>query len=87
MEPLPGCNIKYLNISRNDEAWGLVVTTAGYQAVAAHSSYPQAQHPKSHIFDPGKGRVLKEYQLVYISRGRAISSPVRAAANGSGPGR
>ena len=45
MEPLPGCNIKYLNISRNDEAWGLVVTTAGYQAVAAHSSYPQAQHP------------------------------------------
>jgi len=29
MEPLPGCNIKYLNISRNDEAWGLVVTTAG----------------------------------------------------------
>ena len=69
MEPLPGCNIKYLNISRNDEAWGLVVTTAGYQAVAAHSSYPQAQHPESHIFDPGKGRVLKEYQLVYISRG------------------
>ena len=61
MEPLPGCNIKYLNISRNDEAWGLVVTTAGYQAVAAHSSYPQAQHPESHIFDPGKGRVLKEY--------------------------
>ena len=69
MEPLPGCNIKYLNISRNDEAWGLVVTTAGYQAVAAHSSYPQAQHPESHIFAPGKGRVLKEYQLVYISRG------------------
>ena len=66
MEPLPGCNIKYLNISRNDEAWGLVVTTAGYQAVAAHSSYPQAQHPDSHIFDPGKGRVLKEYPLVYI---------------------
>ena len=69
MEPLPGCNIKYLNISRNDEAWGLVVTTAWYQAVAAHSSYPQSQHPESHIFDPVKGRVLKEYQLVYISRG------------------
>ena len=56
MEPLPGCNIKYLNISRNDEAWGLVVTTAGYQAVAAHSSYPQAQHPESAASGSGPGR-------------------------------
>ena len=87
MEPLPGCNIKYLNISRNDEAWGLVVTTAGYQAVAAHSSYPQAQHPESHIFDPGKGRVLKGTSWSTYRAGRAISSPVRAAASGSGPGR
>lgn len=69
MGPLPGCNIKYFSISRNDEAWGLVVTTAGYQAIAAHSSYPQSQHPESHIFDPRHGRVLKEYQLVYISYG------------------
>lgn len=69
METPAGCNIKYFNISRNDEAWGLVVTTVGYQAIAAHSSYPQSQHPESHIFNPGNGRVLKEYQLVYISQG------------------
>lgn len=69
MEKSTGCHVKYLNISRNDEAWGLVVTTAGYQAVAAHSAYPQSQHPESHFFVPRKGRILKEYQLVYISNG------------------
>lgn len=62
-------NIKYFNISANDEAWGLVVTTIGYQPVPAHSSYPRSQHPQSHIFDPAKGRVLDEYQLIYISEG------------------
>lgn len=69
METAAGCNIKYFNISRNDEAWGLVVTTVGYQAIPPHSSYPQSQHPESHLFDPRSGRVLKEYQLIYISKG------------------
>lgn len=55
MEPLPGCNIKYLNISRNDEAWGLVVTTAGYQAVAAHSSYRRRSIPNPIFSTPARG--------------------------------
>ena len=63
-------NIKYFNISNTDEAWGIVVTTVGRQPIPPHSSYPRSQHPKSHIFEPQKGRVLKEYQLVYISEGK-----------------
>ena len=55
METAAGCNIKYFNISRSDEAWGLVVTTVGYQMIPPHSSYPQAQHPESHLFDPRAG--------------------------------
>lgn len=62
-------NIKYFNISNNDEAWGIVVTTVGYQLIPHDSSYPRSQHPKSHIFNPKNGRILKEYQLVYISKG------------------
>ena len=38
MEPLPGCNIKYLNISRNDEAWGLVVTNPIFSTPARGAS-------------------------------------------------
>lgn len=62
-------NIKYLNISNNDKAWGAAVTTVGYQSIPKGSSYPRSQHPQSHIFDPKDGRILKEYQLIYISKG------------------
>lgn len=62
-------NIKYFNISENDEAWGIVVTTIGSQEITPNSSYPCYQHPESYIFDPQNGRVLKEYQLIYISKG------------------
>ncbi|WP_029906930.1 AraC family transcriptional regulator [Prevotella sp. 10(H)] len=62
-------NIKYFNISLTDEAWGIVVTTVGSQLIPPNSSYPRSQHPASHIFDPKNGRVLKEYQLIYISKG------------------
>lgn len=61
--------IKYFNITHNDEEWGIVVTTVGYQLIPPNSSYPRSQHPKSHIFSPKNGRVLKEYQLIYISKG------------------
>lgn len=62
-------NIKYFNITQTDEAWGIAVTTVGYQSIPPHSSYPPSQHPESHLFNPKKGRVLKEYALVYIARG------------------
>jgi AraC-like DNA-binding protein len=63
-------SIKYFNISALDEAWGIVVTTVGRQLIPPHSSYPLSQHPESHIFNPDNGRVLKEYQLIYLPEGR-----------------
>jgi AraC-like DNA-binding protein len=69
MELLHRKNIKYFNISARDESWGIVVTTVGRQLVPPHSAYPLSQHPESHIFNPAKGRVLNEYQLIYIPEG------------------
>ncbi|HCC52669.1 MAG TPA: AraC family transcriptional regulator [Porphyromonadaceae bacterium] len=69
MEFLHSKNIKYFNISALDEAWGIVVTTVGRQLIPPHSSYPLSRHPSSYIFNPDNGRVLKEYQLVYIPEG------------------
>lgn len=63
-------NICYLNVSSLDEQWGLTVNTAGYQRIQPHSIYPvKQQHPLPYSFSPRKGRVLMEYQLVYISEG------------------
>lgn len=62
-------NIRYLNVSATDEKWGLTVTTAGYQSIPPHSSYPLSRHPEAYSFNPQQGRILNEYQLVYISKG------------------
>ena len=61
---------KYLTWSPGDEEWGIVVTTAGFQRVPPHSCYPpDLEHPEGYVFTPEAGRVLNEYQLVYITEG------------------
>ncbi len=62
-------HVKYLNANDQDMSWGLVITTAGYQDIPPHSDYPSTNHPMRYGFSAKKGRVLNEYQLVYITRG------------------
>ncbi len=61
--------VKYFNVSNNDDAWGIAVTTVGYQLIPPNVSYPRSLHPQSHTFNPNNGRILKEYQLIYITQG------------------
>ena len=69
MTDLDSNSLKYLTISPNDEAWGLVVTTVGTQQIAPNASYPAMQHPDTYYFKAQNGRVLDEYQIVYITKG------------------
>lgn len=63
-------SLKYLTISPNDWDWGLVVTTVGRQSVAPNEHYPaMQQHPDSYHFKSNNGRVLEEFQMVYITDG------------------
>ncbi|MDR2679530.1 MAG: AraC family transcriptional regulator [Tannerella sp.] len=64
----------YLSIGGNDEDWGIVVTTVGYQSIPPCTHYPPTQHPESHLFSPEKGRIFNEYQLVYITKGGGLFS-------------
>lgn len=61
--------IHYLAINKTDEKWGIVCTTVGYQQALPQSPYPVSEHPASHNFSIGRGRVLNEFQLVYIITG------------------
>jgi AraC-like DNA-binding protein len=65
-----GIDIKYLLVSEKDKRFGLTVNTVGFQPVPQNSLYPSTKHPKSYYFKPGKGRVLSEYQILYISKGK-----------------
>ena len=60
---------KYLTYNPVDEKWGITVTTIGYQFIPPQGHYPLAHHPTSYSFNPRDGRVLNEYQLVYITKG------------------
>ncbi len=65
-------NINYLIVNKLDELWGLYTTTIGFESTPPNTSYPQKKHPTSHWFNPTYGRILHEYQLVYITKGEGI---------------
>ena len=75
----------YLSHQSKDEIWGLVCTTVGQQTSAPHTRYPALPHPQKYLF-PGSGRVLDEYQLVYITSGcgyfRSRSCPMTKVSEG-----
>lgn len=60
---------KYLCVSEEDANWGLYVLYVGYTSVAAHAQYPQEYYPSHHYFTWKSGRILDEYQILYITRG------------------
>lgn len=65
MEP-----IKYIAQNERDEQWGLTVCSVGYQRILPGEPYPPERHNKEYMFNPEKGRVLPEYQLLYIVEGQ-----------------
>lgn len=63
-------NLKYLIESAQDNLWGLTVNCVGQQHVGTDEPYPPQIHPSAYTFTQKTGRILDEYQLVYITRGR-----------------
>lgn len=64
-----GIDFKYLLVNDRDRLYGLTVNTVGFQPIRANSQYPSEKHPQSYFFNPEKGRILSEYQILYISKG------------------
>lgn len=67
-----GVEFKYLIVNERDRKFGLWVNTVGFQAIRPNTCYPLRDHPSGYYFNTGKGRVLHEYQLVYITKGKGI---------------
>ena len=62
-------HIKYLIVNEQDELWGLRINSVGFQKIKPEEPYPPQHHPTRYLFSKEKGRVLNEYQLLYISEG------------------
>lgn len=60
---------KYLTVAEKDRAWGLYVTGSGRADIPPHTPYPPRIHPEGYMFGWAQGRVLPEFQALYITRG------------------
>jgi len=63
---------KYMLASERDALWGLTVTTIGYEEIGPDDPYPTRGHADGYYFELEKGRILPEYQLLYIIEGDGI---------------
>lgn len=63
---------KYLTPSEEDKKWGFYLNVAGRAAIPAGSIYPSLEHPTGYYFTWKKGRILDEYQLIYITEGQGV---------------
>lgn len=63
--------IYYLSANEKERAWGLYSTGVGHGLYAPFEKYPASVHARKYLEESWeKGRVLSEYQCVYIHKGR-----------------
>jgi len=60
---------KYLIINEADKRFGITENTVGFQTFRPNDTYPAKEHPADHYFDENSGRILNEFQFVYITKG------------------
>lgn len=66
---IPFSHNHYLSYTEQEKNWGIVCTTIGRQLAVPKGNYPVESHPTGYQFRTTSGRILQEYQLVYISEG------------------
>jgi AraC-like DNA-binding protein len=65
--------LHYLPYSEEDERLGMVCTTAGDTNIPPHTPYPPRKDDHPAMFRPvAEGRILPEFQIIYITEGRGI---------------
>lgn len=70
MQHTQNSEIKYLTVREKEDIWNLNVNTIGFESIPIHASYPTSGHPQGYSFNFERGRVLQEFQILYITQGK-----------------
>lgn len=60
---------KYLTASHDDKEWGVYLNVAGKATIEPYTEYPPKEHPSGYYYTWEKGRILQEFQIIYITEG------------------
>lgn len=82
-----GVSFKYLIVNDMDQRFGLSVNTVGFQSIHPNTPYPLKDHPSGYFFNANKGRILREYQFVYITKGKGTFTSDSTSATEVSKGR
>ena len=63
---------EYLVANAHDLRWGLTVNTVGYEEIEPDGAYPTRGHSDGYYFEVERGRILNEYQILYVTEGRGV---------------
>jgi len=68
---------RYLPVSDRTLRFGLCLIGCGHLRVESHGEHPPREHPQLYRFRWDRGRVLPEYQAIYLAEGEGVfdSSP------------
>ena len=65
-------HIKYLTIGDDEKKWDIYINATGSTRTLPNELYPSKKHPSSYFFTWEKGRLLSEYQIIYITKGEGV---------------
>ena len=78
---------RYFPIGKRDRQWGLYVSGVGATSIPPHyPAYPKSVHPDAYMYNWRTGRVLHEYQALYILHGRGTFESKTAGTQKVTPG-
>jgi AraC-like DNA-binding protein len=77
---------RYLPLDPVQKIWGLHIVDGGFTEIPPKTKYPPGHHPAEYSFNWQNGRVLDEYQLVYITDGEGTFESANGGSHSIVPG-
>ena len=63
---------KYFPVSEDDKAWGIHTLDCGTSLIESGSEFPLPEHPQNYKLTWETGRILHEFQVIYLVDGKGV---------------